>query len=152
MIIQLQKALVDSLQQFSNVNADTDQTPQPATIGMIVGLTLFGIILFAFFLSFAYCFPWYCCYNYLCHKCVSNACCNCIRCYYVCPCMESKAFQYQLNKNQNSSKVFIQDLLTTPDGRIIHLSNITPIEKPNNNKVNITSPRLMNRFSESELI
>ena len=150
MIIELQKALVDSLQKFTNVNLDSsDQSPRPETIGMIVGVVLGSILIIGFFIFVAYYFPWFYCYNLFCHKCVDNECCNCIRCYFMCPCMETKAFEYQLKKNQSQSKVFIQDLLTTPDGRIIHLSDFVPIETP---RVQVTSPKPTARFSESDLI
>lgn len=116
MFIQLQKSLIDSIRQFTNL--EKQQQPTDDTIAMIIGLSIAIVILFAFFIYLAYFLPWWTCYNCFFSKVVtcSNSCLDCILCYYVCPCMDRTAYGYQLEQNQKNSKVFVQDMLTTPDG------------------------------------
>lgn len=116
MLIQLQKSLIDSIRQYANI--EQQQKPTDDTIGMIVGLTIAVILIVCFFIYLAYFLPWWSCYNLICAKCLDfSDCFDCILCYYLCPCMETKAFRYQMQQNKtNGNKVFVQDLLTTPDG------------------------------------
>ena len=145
MIIQFQRALVDSLQKYSNVESN-DQLPTPETAGMIVGLTIGLILMLIFFVLFVYFFPWWRFYDKFCWRCVELPCCNCIRFYYLCPCMDTKAFLLQQLKNRKAKKMFIQDLFATADGRIIHTSDIRPCDA--SKQVN-TLPR---NICESDLI
>lgn len=103
------------------------RVPEPGlisgSIGVIVGIILACILFIAFFMFIAYCFPFTRCYL-ACAPCVNRACCNCVYFYYVCcPCLDVCA--RRCVKMRTAEKpIYIQDMLATPDGKIIHMSKI----------------------------
>jgi hypothetical protein len=105
-------------------------------IGMIIGLTVGCLLLILFFCVFAYCCPWWLLFKIFCNKCLSIPFLNCVNWYYYCPCMTSKAYGYQKKKCQNSREMFIQDVVTTPDGCVIESSDIRPITTRITNDIN----------------
>ena len=149
MIIQLQKSLIDSIQGYSSLKYYSSPAPTAETVGIVVGLVLLVLFIICVYIFIAYFFPWWLCYDRLCVKCVAVFCCNCIRCYFYCPCMDKRARDHQAKQNKNS-KVFVQDLLAAPDGSIIHLSDIRPMNAEYSN--DISSGGNFRNISESNLI
>jgi hypothetical protein len=146
MIIQFQKSLIDSIQKYSTSKYSIEQSPSPEAIGIIVALIIVSILLIIFFVFVAYYLPWWFCYGRVCFRFAGQLCCDCIRCYYCCPCMENKAFEHQVTLNKNKSKIFVQDMLTAPDGSIIHLSNIRPVNNELSGEISFSN------LAESNLI
>lgn len=94
------------------------------SVGLIVGVAAAALAFLAFFVFVAYCFPFARCYL-ACSPCVNVPCLNCIVCYYVCcPCLEAC-----LERRQDK-RIYIQDMLATPDGKIIHMSNVGRVLTP----------------------
>lgn len=99
------------------------------SIGVIVGVILACILFIAFFMFIAYCFPFTRCYL-ACSPCVNRACCNCIFFYFVCcPCLDVCA-RRRLKMRSAEKPIYIQDMLATPDGKIIHMSNVGRVVTP----------------------
>jgi len=68
--------------------------------------------------------------------------------------MDSRALKNsQLNSSVNGGKMFVQDLLAGPDGSIIHLSDIRPVNNCHNMNYGMNSnTRNFQIENESELI
>lgn len=109
---------------------DSDFTPTGDTVGMIIGLIFLIISLIIFFVFIAYYLPWWNCYNLCCFFWIDNICCNCLKCFFYCPCREKKGYEKNKKNSNDKSKIFIQDLLAGPDGSIIHLSDIRSVNGP----------------------
>lgn len=114
--------IFQSQQQQQQLQND-DVILTAGSIGLIVGLILASILLVLFFLFIAYCFPYTRCYL-ACSICVNWSCLNCIFYYYVCcPCLDLWA-RRRVERRRSEKRIYIQDMLATPDGKIIHMSNV----------------------------
>jgi hypothetical protein len=135
MILKFQRSIVETFEEYAksewtksanaaNVN-DTNQEQDELTgqaIAFLFFIVIVSILLFSCFLYVAYYFPWWFLYEKLCFVCVEPYWCNFLYCFHTCPCFERRARETQLRKRQNN--IIIQDLLTTPDGRVIKMSNV----------------------------
>ena len=128
MFIPLQRSILRDLQAYSQLRYNADQSPTGDTIGMIIGLVICGVFLVFFFVFIAYYLAWFSCYDLVCYRWANSYCCNLLRCYFCCPCMDRRAFRNsRLHSSPSGGKMFVQDLLAGPDGSIIHLSDIRPV-------------------------
>ena len=138
--------LKDVLINYPNLENDKFYTPRTPTsddiaVPVIIGVSVACIFIILFFIGFAYYMPWQCVYKVFCHHCL-NICtvCNCINWFFMCPCMNAQAESCQKRNLKNCDRMYIQDFLTTADGRsisdgrIIQLSNLRSTNKENLNK------------------
>ena len=137
-MVQFKDSLINSLINYPNLeNLDDRQSSVPAneSIPVIIGAIVACILLVLFFICLAYYMPWWCMYKNCCHFCVDLNACNCVYCFFTCPCMNERAKCCQKLNIQNVDRMFIQDFLTTvdgksiSDGRIIQLSNLRSANK-----------------------
>jgi len=135
-MVQLKDVLIN-YPNLENDRSYTDRTPSKIdiTAPIYIGVSVACILIILFFICFAYYTPWRCVYQIFCHHCL-NVCtvCNCIYWFYVCPCMNVRAKNCQKKNLKNCDRMYIQDFLTTADGRIIQLSNLRSANRENLNK------------------
>lgn len=129
MIVKLKNSWIDILEKYSIVNTSDTTFLSNEGVPMVIVVTVGIVLIFLLFLFIAYFLPWWCLYNKCCSKCVEQEGFNCINYFYTCPCLDNRARVQQNMKVQNFDKIYIQDLLTTvdgrtSDGRIIQLSNL----------------------------
>jgi hypothetical protein len=89
--------------------------------GMIIGIVLFLL----FFIYLGYHFPWWQLFlSYI--QCSNFRIFNCIYCYYYCCVgLERNAAKEVQRRSRNS--VFVQDMYASPNGKIVHLSDLRPM-------------------------
>lgn len=130
MILPYQRAMLENELAILKEAQSSKMMPLTSdSIGMIFGLVILIILLIVFFVFVAYCLPWWSCYNLFCTRCVEMSCCNCLKCFFYCPCADDKAYVVN-QKNQTpgyGGKMFVQDMFAAADGSIIHLSDMRAI-------------------------
>ncbi len=141
-MVQLKDMLIN-YPHLENDKSNTDGLNSNSDIAapIIVAVAVACILIILFFICFAYFTPWRCIYQVFCHHCLNFcAVCNCIYWFYVCPCMDLQAENFQKRNITNCDRMYIQDFLTTvdgrsiSDGRIIQLSNLRHTNKENLNR------------------
>ena len=131
-MVQLKDSLI-SYPYLENDKYYSDQGTSHSedAVPVIIGVSVACVLLIIFFVCFAYYTPWWCVYQAFCHHFLSIcSVCNCVYWFYVCPCMDKQAENCQKKNVINCDRMYIQDFLTTvdgrniSDGRIIQLSNL----------------------------
>ena len=134
--------------EIEDIKSATNPLLTADSIGMITGLVILIILLTVIFVYVAYFLPWWSFYNCLCTRLVELSCCNCLKCFFYCPCMDDKAYVVnQKNQTPNFGKMFIQDMFAAPDGSIIHLSDMRAINGFAPNQSTNMLPRFVDDFN-----
>ena len=145
--------LVEYIHKYARMESE-DGTLNGESIGLIVGIVLLVVVFVLVATCCGYMFPWWPFYNAV--SCVADSrACNCIYCFYACPCMDARAQRVSAatnsntaeydgggrrhkaakgacgskNKNINSSKqrTFVQDMMTNQSGQVIRLSDLREV-------------------------
>ena len=140
MIINFKSRLIETLEKYSLLtNPSTGDSLTGNSVGLIIGIILISLFLIAFICFIAYLCPCWNCYNLCLYCLVSQPCCNCVNLYdQCCPHMDQKAL-LEVERGRTNNQIYVQDMLTTPDGRIIQYSDPRPVFKSR-------------RFSDTEII
>lgn len=130
MIVQFKSRLIETLEKFTNLNQLTNQDDSLSgeSIGYLLGMGFVVVMIGALFVYLAYLCSCWNFYEYFMRYFVSEPYCNCIYCYYTCcsSCLDQLALR-DIQRAKNKSQIYIQDLVTTADGRVVHLSNLRPL-------------------------
>lgn len=117
----------------SILNNPALRTPEPdlvaGSVGVIVAIIVASILFVLFFILLAYCLPFTRCYL-ACSICANLPCFNCIFWYYTCcSCLDGYAMR-RFKMKSSEKPIYIQDMLATPDGKIIHMSKVGRVVTP----------------------
>lgn len=146
MIVQFKSRLIETLEKYSDLNsAKSHDNLNPESIGLVIGICAVCLLTIFAFTFIAYFFPYWCFYT-TCLDCfVRNPFCNFIYCYYNCCSFLDKEVLGQIEASKMKSQIYIQDLVTTPNGRVIHLSNMRQLNKNENGNFS-------RQYLESEIV
>ena len=127
---QLAKSTVNNYLDHAQLEASlyaahNEKTLTNDSIAMLFGIVIGVMIFFILFIYVAYYMPWWGCFLSSVQFCNLKFI-NCIYCYYYCcPNLEAKIAQEQRLRQRDS--VFVQDMYASPNGNILHTSDIRPM-------------------------
>ncbi|CAF0855172.1 unnamed protein product [Brachionus calyciflorus] len=148
MIINIKSRLIETIEKYTNINNNVSNSENLSSdsIGLIIGLIIISLGLISLILCISYCLPCFNFFNLCCYCFILQSCFNWAYLYDTC-CrfMDSKALT-DLESSRMTNQIYVQDMVMTPDGRIIQYTNPRPIF---NKLSKSTSSR---QFSDSDLI